>query len=82
MRVIGADNIKSARDGTLIVANHVSHFDALILYLFLPQPIVFALAPSTVLSLIDCLDDPGVDLSIFCDLVHFWIFATRSGQYF
>lgn len=48
VRVIGADNIKSARDGTLIVANHVSHFDALILYLFLPQPIVFALAPSTV----------------------------------
>ncbi|HCU91168.1 MAG TPA: acyl-[ACP]--phospholipid O-acyltransferase [Gammaproteobacteria bacterium] len=48
VRVIGADNIKSARGRTLIVANHVSHFDALILYLFLPQPLVFALAPSTV----------------------------------
>ena len=48
VRVIGIDNIALAGDRTLIVANHVSHLDALFLYLFLPQPLVFTLEPATV----------------------------------
>ncbi len=48
VRVIGLDNISLAGERTLIVANHVSHLDALFLYLFLPQPLVFALEPATV----------------------------------
>ena len=44
----GIDNVALAGARTLIVANHVSHLDALFLYLFLPQPLVFALEPATI----------------------------------
>ena len=42
VRVRGLDNARNAPDGSLIVANHVSFIDGLLLYLFLPSAPVFA----------------------------------------
>ena len=47
VQVLGLDNFARASDRALVVANHVSQLDALFLYLFLPQPLTFALDPDT-----------------------------------
>jgi len=47
VQVFGLENFTRTGERTLIVANHVSHLDSLFLFLFLPQPLTFALEPAT-----------------------------------
>lgn len=50
VRVRGLDNFRGAGKRTLIVANHCSRLDGFFLFLFLPRPPVFAIAPATAKS--------------------------------
>ncbi|MGB1883094.1 MAG: AMP-binding protein [Gammaproteobacteria bacterium] len=43
VRVVGLEHAERSDEGRLIVANHVSFIDGLLLYLFLPEPPAFAI---------------------------------------
>ena len=61
VRITGLEHLRSAGPRILIVANHLSLIDGLLLFLFLPATPVFAVSPSTarrrwVRPLLACID--------------------------